>query len=317
MDLSDAHGSGYSVVTGAASGIGREVARTLAGEGRRLALTDRDEVGLASLRTELEDAAPGAVVDVASLDVSDHDAVEAWGTRLVEEHGAPEEVFHVAGIAVWGDPTRLPHDKWAKVIDVNLMGTVNVVEALVPAMAVAPDLTAREGRRLFGLLPGRRRRRHLCCVSSAAGFLGLPWHAAYAASKGGVLGLCEVLRFDLAPYGIDVHVAVPGAVDTPLVSTIDIVGVDQSTPRVARAKGLFQGIAVTPGEAASSIVDGVRKNRYLIYTSPDIRVGRWATVNMPWAYRAVMRLLNRGLRWAAEDAAEPGPTTDVTRRGTP
>ena len=104
--------NGYSVVTGAASGIGREVARTLAGEGRRLALTDRDEEGLASLRTELEDATPGSVVDVSALDVTDHEAVSSWGAALVDAHGAPEEVFHVAGIAIWGDPTTLPHDMW-------------------------------------------------------------------------------------------------------------------------------------------------------------------------------------------------------------
>ncbi|AGP30978.1 SDR family oxidoreductase [Corynebacterium terpenotabidum] len=297
----------YSVVTGAASGIGRDVARRLVAEGRRVVTTDRDAAGLASLTDELGDA----VLTDATLDVSDHDAVMAWGERLVAEHGAPEEVFHVAGIAIWGDPTRLPHDKWQRVIDVNLMGTVNVVEALVPAMADAPVLDGRERRRWFGLLPGRRRRRHLCCVSSAAGFLGLPWHAAYAASKGGVLGLCEVLRFDLAPSGIEVHVAVPGAVDTPLVRTIDIDGVDQSVSRVAKAKGLFQGLAVTPAEAAESLVTGVRRGRYLIYTSADIRLGRWAQVNMPWAYRGVMRLLNRGLRWAARDAVVPRPAPEA------
>jgi hypothetical protein len=91
-------------------------------------------------------------------------------------------------------------------------------------------------------------------------------------------------------------------VDTPLVRTIDIDGVDADAPRVTRVRGLFRGIAVTPEKAARKIVGGVRRNRYLIYTSADIRVGRWAQVNMPWAYRAVMRLLNRGLRWAAADA---------------
>jgi NAD(P)-dependent dehydrogenase (short-subunit alcohol dehydrogenase family) len=271
---------GYCVVTGAASGIGRAVALLLAGEGRRVAVTDRDAAGLASVRAELPDAA----IDATVLDITDHDAVDRWAASLVAGHGAPAEVYHVAGIAVWGDPRTLPHDKWAKVIDINLMGTVNVVEALVPAMAEAPG------------------RRELCCVSSAAGFLGLPWHGAYAASKGGVLGMCEVLRFDLAPHDVRVHCAVPGAVDTPLVRTIDIDGVDADAPRVTRVRGLFRGIAVTPEKAARKIVGGVRRNRYLIYTSADIRVGRWAQVNMPWAYRAVMRLLNRGLRWAAADA---------------
>lgn len=292
--------TGFTVVTGAASGIGREVATTLAASGRRVALTDRDSEGLASLQQELGDA----VVSVETVDIADHGAVSAWGSRLTAACGVPEAVYHVAGIAVWGDPTCLPHEKWVKVIDVNLMGTVNVVEALVPAMASAPALPGRGARRLFGILPGRRRHRHLCCVSSAAGFLGLPWHAAYSASKGGVLGMCEVLRFDLAPHGVDVHVAVPGAVDTPLVRTIDIDGVDREAPRVARVRGLFQGIAVTPSVAAHAIVRGVERGRYLVYTSVDIRIGRWAQVNLPWAYRAVMRLLNLGLRWAAGGAGK-------------
>jgi NAD(P)-dependent dehydrogenase (short-subunit alcohol dehydrogenase family) len=144
-------------------------------------------------------------------------------------------------------------------------------------------------------------------VSSAAGIIGLPWHAAYSASKGGVLGMCEVLRFDLAPHGVSVHVAVPGAVDTPLVRTIDIDGVDQAAERVQKVKKLFQGHAATPSQAAQKIVEGTRKGRYLLYTSGDIRLGRWAQVNLPWAYRGVMRLLNRGLRWALGRGAAGAP----------
>lgn len=278
------------VVTGAASGIGREVALRLAREGHEVALVDRDETGLDATARDVTGIRPGALLDDQVLDLTDIDEVRAWASRVTGEFGAPDEVFHVAGIAIWGDPRTLPHDKWVKVIDVNLMGTVHVVEALVPAMAEAGKIGT-----------GRHARpRRLCCVSSAAGFIGLPWHAAYAASKGGVLGMCEVLRFDLAPHGVSVHVAVPGAVDTPLVRTIDIDGVDKSAKRVAKVTKLFQGHAASPAEAADRIVDGTRKGRYMVYTSTDIRVGRWAQVNMPWAYRAVMRLLNRGFRWASQ-----------------
>ncbi|MDN5719847.1 SDR family oxidoreductase [Corynebacterium sp.] len=278
------------VVTGAASGIGREVALRLAREGHEVALVDRDETGLDATARDVTGIRPGALLDDQVLDLTDIDEVRAWASRITGEFGAPDEVFHVAGIAIWGDPRTLPHDKWVKVIDVNLMGTVHVVEALAPAMAEAGKIGT-----------GRHARpRRLCCVSSAAGFIGLPWHAAYAASKGGVLGMCEVLRFDLAPHGVSVHVAVPGAVDTPLVRTIDVDGVDKSAKRVAKVTKLFQGHAASPAEAADRIVDGTRKGRYMVYTSADIRVGRWAQVNMPWAYRAVMRLLNRGFRWASQ-----------------
>lgn len=278
------------VVTGAASGIGREVALRLAREGHEVALVDRDETGLDATARDVTGIRPGALLDDQVLDLTDIDEVRAWASRITGEFGAPDEVFHVAGIAIWGDPRTLPHDKWVKVIDVNLMGTVHVVEALAPAMAEAGKIGTGS----------HARPRRLCCVSSAAGFIGLPWHAAYAASKGGVLGMCEVLRFDLAPHGVSVHVAVPGAVDTPLVRTIDIDGVDKSAKRVAKVTKLFQGHAASPAEAADRIVDGTRKGRYMVYTSADIRVGRWAQVNMPWAYRAVMRLLNRGFRWASQ-----------------
>lgn len=282
------------VVTGAASGIGREVALLLAREGHEVMITDRDEVGLDATARDITDIRPGALLDDQVLDITEFEEVRSWASRITGEFGAPDEVFHVAGIAIWGDPRTLPHEKWAKVIDVNLMGTVHIVETLVPAMTEAGKVGA-----------GRRARpRRLCCVSSAAGIIGLPWHAAYSASKGGVLGMCEVLRFDLAPHGVSVHVAVPGAVDTPLVRTIDIDGVDQTADRVQKVQKIFQRHAATPVEAAQKIVDGTRKGRYLLYTSGDIRLGRWAQVNLPWAYRGVMRLLNRGFRWAAADAEQ-------------
>lgn len=290
------------VVTGAASGIGREVALLLAREGHEVMLTDRDEQGLETTAQDVTAMRPGALLDDRVLDITDADGVRSWGDHITAEFGAPDEVFHVAGIAIWGDPRTMPHDKWVKVIDVNLMGTVHVVEALVPAMTAAGKVGKGRGA----------RPRRLCCVSSAAGFIGLPWHAAYSASKGGVLGMCEVLRFDLAPHGVSVHAAVPGAVDTPLVGTIDIDGVDQSAPRVAKAKKLFQGHAASPAEAAAKIVEGTRKGNYMVYTSFDIRLGRWAQVNMPWAYRGVMKLLNRGLRWAAA-GADSAPPKDAHR----
>ena len=80
-------------------------------------------------------------------------------------------------------------------------------------------------------------------VSSAAGLVALPWHAAYSASKYGLRGLSEVLRFDLARHRIGVSVVVPGAVDTPLVQTVDIAGVDRDHPAVQR---WVSGSAVMP-----------------------------------------------------------------------
>ncbi|WP_295643275.1 SDR family oxidoreductase [uncultured Corynebacterium sp.] len=278
----------FAVVTGAASGIGREVALQLAQRGYTVAISDRDEAGLASTADSIN-AAGRTVADSRVVDVTDVNAVKSWADDIVAAHGVPDQIHHVAGIAIWGDVRTMPHEKWQRVIDVNLMGSVHMVEAFAPKLMEERPVRRR-----------RRDRRKFVFVSSAAGIIGLPWHAAYSASKGGVLGMCEVLRFDMAPYGVDVHAVAPGAVDTPLVRTIDIHGVDRSKPRIEKATALFQGHAVSPSEAAQKILRGVDKGKYLINTSGDIPLARWAQVNAPWAYKGAMKALNAGFRWASK-----------------
>ena len=78
---------------------------------------------------------------------------------------------------------------------------------------------------------------------------------------------------------------------------------DQSNPKVRRAKKLFQKHAVSPAKCAQIIVKGVRKNKYLITTGGDVKLGRWAQVNAPFLYRLVLGGLNRGFQWIAKDAA--------------
>lgn len=280
------------VITGAASGIGRALAQSFAADGITLILADRDADGLHETRAACE--AQGAVVAADVVDISDAEAVCTWADNAISAHGVPDEVHHVAGISLWGDARTLPHEKWQKVVDINLMGSIHMVEGFAKHLCYETPAAAKKAVKATG------RRRKFVFVSSAAGIIGLPWHAAYSASKAGVVGMAEVLRFDFKPLGVDVHVVAPGAVDTPLVRTIDIHGVDRSKPRVQKATALFQGHAVTPEQAAAKIRKGVRKKKYLVTTSGDIPLARWAQVNMPWAYRGVMGLLNRGFMWAAK-----------------
>ena len=140
--------------------------------------------------------------------------------------------------------------------------------------------------------------------------VALPWHAAYSASKFGLRGLSEVLRFDLARHDIGVSVVVPGAVDTPLVGTVHIAGVDREHPKVQRWVRLFAGHAVTPEKVAENILTGITKNRFLIYTSPDIRA-LYAFKRLAWwPYSVAMRRVNvfftRALRPRSATFTPPG-----------
>ncbi|BBZ74958.1 short chain dehydrogenase [Mycolicibacterium anyangense] len=261
------------LVTGAASGIGRATALRLARKGAELYLTDINADGLAAAVADVR--ALGATVgEYRALDISDYDSVAHFAADIHTRHGAMDVVMNVAGISAWGTVEQLTHQHWRSMIDVNLMGPIHVIETFLPPMVAAG------------------RGGHLVNVSSAAGLVALPWHAAYSASKFGLRGLSEVLRFDLARHDIGVSLVVPGAVDTPLVQTVHIAGVDREHPTVQRWVKLFSGHAVTADKVAACILVGVAKNRFLIYTSPDIRA-LYAFKRLAWRpYSAAMTRVN-------------------------
>lgn len=260
-------------LTGAASGIGRATALLLAQHGAELFLTDVNAEGLE--QTVADVRALGAVVsEYRALDISDYDEVANFAADIHAAHSAMDAVMNIAGISAWGTVDQLTHRHWRSMVDVNLMGPIHVIECFVPPMVAA----GRGGR--------------LVNVSSAAGLVALPWHAAYSASKYGLRGVSEVLRFDLARHRIGVCLVVPGAVDTPLVRTVDIAGVDREDPRVARWITRFSGHAVTPEHAAEKILAGVVKNKFLIYTSPDIRALYTFKRVAWWAYSYAMKRVN-------------------------
>jgi NAD(P)-dependent dehydrogenase (short-subunit alcohol dehydrogenase family) len=273
-------------VTGAASGIGRATALRLAAQGAELYLTDRDTEGLALAVADAR--ALGAQVPAHRvLDISDYDQVAAFAADIHAAHQSMDVVLNIAGVSAWGTVDRLSHEQWNKMVSINLMGPIHVIETFVPQMVAA------------------KRGGHIVNVSSAAGLVALPWHAAYSASKFGLRGLSEVLRFDLARHHIGVSVVVPGAVKTPLVNTVEIAGVDRGDPDVARWVDRFSGHAVSPERAAEKILAGVAKNRYLIYTSQDIRA-LYAFKRLAWwPYSVAMRQVNA----VFTRALRPGPPT--------
>ena len=275
-------------LTGAASGIGRATALKLAAQGAELYLTDRDADGLAT--TVADALALGAKVpEHRALDISDYDAVTQFAADIHANHPAMDVVMNIAGVSAWGTVDRLTHDHWKSMIDINLMGPIHVIEAFVPPMVEA------------------RRGGHLVNVSSAAGLVALPWHAAYSASKYGLRGLSEVLRFDLARQRIGVSVVVPGAVKTPLVQTVQIAGVDRENPEVQKWTDRFAGHAVSPEHVADRILRGVARNRFLIYTSPDIRALYIFKRAAWWPYSVAMRQANVVFSRALRPGLKPQP----------
>ena len=264
-------------INGAASGIGRAKAVAAAAEGALLFLTDRNQAQLEEAVAEIERAG-GTVLASRAFDIADFEAVRAFAGAIHEQHGAVDVVMNIAGISLWGTLDCMEHEHWRKIIEINLMGPIHVIESFVPAMMAAGN------------------GGHLVNVSSAAGLFGLPWHAAYSASKFGLRGISEVLRFDLERHGIGVSLVCPGAVNTPLTGTIEILGVDTTEKRAQKMSANFKRHAVSPETAARAILKGVKRNEYMVFTSSDIRWGHWFQRVLPFAYEQAMRKLNNQLQ---------------------
>lgn len=260
-------------ITGAASGIGRATAIAAGQSGADLFLTD---VNADLLDTTVADirAAGGKVSAHQALDISDFESVTAFAREIHGRFGSMDVVMNIAGISIWGTVEKLEHHHWKRVVDVNLMGPIHVIECFIPEMV-------RVGK-----------GGHLVNVSSAAGLFGLPGHAAYSASKFGLRGISEVLRFDLERHGIGVSLVCPGAVNTPLMGTIQVIGVDLATPEAQKFRERFRKRAVSPETAAAAILRGVLQNDYLVFTSRDIRIGHWFQRKLSFVYERSMRRLN-------------------------
>jgi short-subunit dehydrogenase len=180
-------------ITGASTGIGRELAILLARQGVRVAASARDA-------TKLEDLARAHSGIVAvPLDVKDRQAVAAAHDRVRTLLGPVDLAILNAG--TW-DPMGVRDFEAARIeqsMAVNFGGIANALEPLLADMIA-------------------RKAGHIALVASVAGYRGLPKAAAYAPSKAAVISLAEVLRLELAPHNIKVSLINPGFVDTPMTA---------------------------------------------------------------------------------------------------
>lgn len=184
-----------ALVTGASSGLGRGIALRAAGDGFDVALLARREELLDEVAGEIR--ALGRRAAVLPCDVSERREVRAAVEGCHGELGAPELVVANAGVSETTRPEELRAEDVERLLRVNFLGAVYLVEAVLPGMLDAD-------------------RGHLVAVSSLAGVGGLPLTAAYSASKGAMTNFFESLRIDLRSTGVDVTVVTPGYVRTPM-----------------------------------------------------------------------------------------------------
>jgi NAD(P)-dependent dehydrogenase (short-subunit alcohol dehydrogenase family) len=184
-----------ALITGAASGLGRGLALALARQGWSIAALDINEVGLRTLATEL----PSCATTVA--DVTQPAALTTAIQDLERRLGPTDLLVASAGIGLETSAHSLKPEDIAAVINVNLLGVVHSVAAVLPGML-------------------ERRRGHLVALSSIASFRGLPRMLAYCASKSGVNAFMEGIRAEVRGHGVDVTTICPGWVRTPMTANL-------------------------------------------------------------------------------------------------
>lgn len=183
------------LITGAAAGIGKEIAASFAREGATVAMTDINLPGLQRVIEEFKQS--GWDVRGYTLDVTKEDQVKAVVARVLEELGGLDILVNNAGVSTMQVSWELTEEEWDYNMDVNAKGCWLVTKH------VAPHMIERQAGKIVN-------------VASMGGLMGAPFLAHYCASKFAVVGFTQSISKELAPYGVTVNAVCPGFVHTSM-----------------------------------------------------------------------------------------------------
>lgn len=236
-------------VTGAASGIGLATVRRLGEEGARVYACDINAEALERESAAL--AATGATIATRVLDVTDDEGCAAAIADCVDRFGQLDILCNIAGMVCTGHFDQLTPERWRRVMEVN----ANAVFVL--SLAAIPHLLASGG--------------NIVNIASTAAIAGLPYNAAYCASKAAVLQLSKAMAAEYAARGVRVNAVCPGGVNTPLVQDAQAPeGADMQlfqrmfplTPAMAEPEEIAAAVAYLASDEArfvtgsSLVIDG-------------------------------------------------------------
>jgi NAD(P)-dependent dehydrogenase (short-subunit alcohol dehydrogenase family) len=190
-----------AIVTGAASGLGEATARALAARGAKVAVLDFNETGARLVASEI-----GGIA--VKCDVANAESAESAVTAVSGELGAARILINCAGVAparkMLGKQGVMPLDEFRRAIEINLVGTFNLLRLFADAASKLEPLETGE-------------RGVVVNTASVAGYEGQIGQTAYGASKAGVIGLTLPAARELAPLGIRVCTIAPGIFETPML----------------------------------------------------------------------------------------------------
>jgi len=249
--------SAVTLVTGAASGIGRSTVLSFVQKGAaRVYACDVNEEGLASLAKEA-----GSAVVVKPLDVSKRAAWKTLAAEVHEAHGALDVLVNNAGVGLSGGILDTPLEDWDWVVSINLWGVIYGCHFFAPKMVEA-------------------KKGQIVNISSVFGFFGPPGVAGYVTTKFGVLGLSESMRGELAPFNVGVSTICPGLVSTNIVKETRYHGEAAQKTRT-KVVGMYEKKNYSPDNVGQAIVGAVERNQAVVPVTPEAWALYYAKRAMP------------------------------------
>jgi NAD(P)-dependent dehydrogenase (short-subunit alcohol dehydrogenase family) len=247
-------------VTGAASGIGRGIARACAAEGMNVAVADIDGAGAREVSAEL--AAKGAQAIAVPADVTSSESLAAAAKETAARFGGVNLLCNNAGVMLPLGPLEEKSDAdWEYVFSVNVFGVVKGVQAFLPLLRAAG--------------PGNA---HIVNTASLGGLVAVPGFpiGVYVASKYACVGYSESLRGELEPEGIGVSVLCPGMTASNLTTTSarhrpQRFGGADPLPAQGSAPKELEATFMDPDRVGRAVIHGVRENRLHIFSHVDAR----------------------------------------------
>jgi len=263
---------GTAIVTGAASGIGEQLAHALARRRSALALVDRDAERLERVAQAVRPVS-GRPLTCYVTDLADDKATHALGGKLAAAHPDARLLINNAGVALGGTFEQVSEEEFDWVLAINLRAVITLTRALLPVLRANPG-------------------SHLVNVSSLFGLIAPPGQVAYATSKFAVRGFTEALRAELAG-DVGVTVVHPGGIRTRIAETARVAAAASAAEEAAGKASFARLLTYPPERAAEQIAAAVehRRPRLLIALSariPDV-IARVA----PARYPAVLSLAQR------------------------
>ena len=256
-----------TVITGAASGIGRATAIRLAQAGSALAISDVNAKGLEE--TAAAARAFGVKVTTHIVDVSDKEGMQAFASEVEREHGHVSILLNNAGVAIYGKSDELSIEDYEWLMGINFWGVVH-------------------GTKLFMPLLKQESQAYILNISSIFGIIAPVGQTAYCASKFAVRGFTESLRHELQDTNIRVATIHPGGIKTKIAASARL-GTFADQAEYADSSIKFDDVTpTTPEQAAERILRGIQRNEKRILIGYDSRLLAFLQRLFPVSYWRVI-----------------------------